>query len=219
MAAVLEGLERSVTSDAGPCRAPGHPGCRAGLPAPTLVVRPCGMVPGPRVQSDRMPTGLVRVAEAMGEATVPAEQPASGQAAWVPAPDGDQGGSSHPQVASGQGPRPPVGLIWRVRDRDTFRDLRRARRARCGPLTLAWLDDGRPPPPRVAFGISRHVGNAVTRNRLRRRLRELARRSSLPPGVWFVTATPGAAAASFPALAAWWDQGVASLRGPVVGAR
>ena len=170
-------------------------------------------------QLDRLPVELVRVAEAMGEATVPAEQPASGQATWVPAPDGDQGGSSHHQVTPGQGPYPAVGLIWRVRDRATFRALRRARRARCGPLTLAWLDDGRPPPPRVAFGISRHVGNAVTRNRLRRRLRELARHSSLPAGVWFVTASPGAGDASFASLAGWWDEGVASLRATAAGSR
>jgi len=71
----------------------------------------------------------------------------------------------------------------------------------------------------VAFGISRHIGNAVTRNRLRRRLRELARRSSLPAGVWFVSAGPGAGEASFAALSGWWDEAVATLRAPSVGAR
>jgi len=59
----------------------------------------------------------------------------------------------------------------------------------------------------------------VTRNRLRRRLRELARRSSLPAGVWFVSASPGAGEASFSDLAGWWDEGMATLRATAVGSR
>ena len=37
---------------------------------------------------------------------------------------------------------------------------------------------------KVAFAIGRPVGTAVTRNRLRRRLRELLRRASLVPGLY-----------------------------------
>jgi ribonuclease P protein component len=77
---------------------------------------------------------------------------------------------------------------------------------------VAWLEDGSVP-PRVAFAIGRRVGGAVVRNRLRRRLRELARRSGLPGGVWFVSAT--SSGASFSELARWWDAAVAEL----VGAR
>ena len=66
-------------------------------------------------------------------------------------------------------------------------------------------------PPRVAFIIGRRVGNAVTRNRLRRRLRQLARTTSLAPGVWGVTAAPGAAEAPFAALTVWWTEAVDSL--------
>jgi ribonuclease P protein component len=149
----------------------------------------------------------------MGEATVPAEQPAAGQAARIPAPDVDAGGSRHHQGTPRQGSRPAVGLIWRVRDRSSFAALGQADRVRRGSLSVAWLDDGRPPPPRVAFAISKKVGSAVTRNRVRRRLRELARRSQLAPGVWFVSASTGVGDAPFATLSSWWFDAVAALQG------
>ncbi|MFM8304547.1 MAG: ribonuclease P protein component [Actinomycetota bacterium] len=63
-------------------------------------------------------------------------------------------------------------MIWRIRDRGTFAALRREpARARGGvrvrSLRIAGADD----PPRVAYAVGRPVGNAVARNRLRRRLR------------------------------------------------
>jgi ribonuclease P protein component len=64
----------------------------------------------------------------------------------------------------------------------------------------------------VAFAIGRRVGGAVVRNRLRRRLRELARASSLPGGAWLVSAAPGAATASFAELSSWWAAAVKELR-------
>ena len=147
----------------------------------------------------------------MGEATVPAEQPAAGQAPRVSAPDVDSGGTGHPESAPRQGSRPPVGLIWRVGDRATFHALRSARRARRGLLTVAWAEDGVAGPPRVAFTVGRRVGPAVARNRVRRRLRELARRSELPGGAWMVSASAGASSVPFSVLARWWDGAVASL--------
>jgi ribonuclease P protein component len=67
-------------------------------------------------------------------------------------------------------------MIWRVRDRGTFEALRRrGRRTRRGPVTVTFVpaDPGTPPAARVAFAISRRVGGAVVRNRLRRRLRSV----------------------------------------------
>jgi ribonuclease P protein component len=70
-------------------------------------------------------------------------------------------------------------------------------------------------PPRVAFAVGRRVGGAVTRNRLRRRLRVLLRDPSLGlhPGAYLVSAAPGAADLGShllaPALAAAVDQATA----------
>jgi uncharacterized protein len=106
------------------------------------------------------------------QADLPAEQPQARQAPRLPAPDGDPGG---PRGAAGPppaGPSPPVGLIWRIRDRSTFAELRRrGRRIRRGPLSVTWLAEEVGRPPRVAYAVGRPVGTAVARNRLRRRLR------------------------------------------------
>ena len=59
-------------------------------------------------------------------------------------------------------------------------------------------------PAQVAFAIGKPVGNAVTRNRVRRRLRSamLEIESDLEPGAaYLVGVTPAAAGATFPDLA------------------
>lgn len=61
-----------------------------------------------------------------------------------------------------------------------------------------------PTRPCVAFGISRKVGPAVVRNRLRRRLRDeldgLARAQRLPTGAYLVALGPAAATLDGPTL-------------------
>jgi ribonuclease P protein component len=96
-------------------------------------------------------------------------------------------------------------VIWRVRDRASFQTLQRdGRRARRGPVTVVYL----PPThagttPRVAFAINRKVGNAVARNKVRRRLRsivgELDREADggLPGGTYLLTVRPEVTSLSY----------------------
>lgn len=66
---------------------------------------------------------------------------------------------------------------------------------------MAWLADPSGAPT-LAFAIGRRVGNAVVRNRLRRRLREAARQMALPPGTYLISANPAATVLSFQELSA-----------------
>ena len=99
------------------------------------------------------------------------------------------------RAASAWRPEPTDDPIDRIRDRDVFRRFRaEGTRARRGPLTVAVLPrpDG---PAALAFAISRRVGNAVARNRLRRQLRaaagELERNDALVPAWYLVIVHPG----------------------------
>lgn len=96
----------------------------------------------------------------------------------------------------------------------TGADFRSASRngRRAGSKTLVvhlWVPDrGTTEPARVGFVVSKAVGNAVTRNRVRRRLRHLVREQllRLPAfGVLVVRALPASAGASSEVLAADLD--------------
>jgi ribonuclease P protein component len=141
----------------------------------------------------------------MSEAHVPAQQPQTGQAARVSAPDVDARGAGDRAGAAAQGPSSSVGLIWRVRDRATFAALRRSRcRVTRGPITVTWLQGKPTEPPRVAYAVGRAVGPAVVRNRVRRRLRAITGESSslLRPGAYLIRAAPTAATQSYGELSA-----------------
>ena len=135
----------------------------------------------------------------MGEATVPAQHPATGQASRVSASDVDASGPGHREGPPLEGPRPALGLIWRIRDRAAFEELHRARRVRRATLTVSFVADRAVParPPRVAYAVGRANGGAVVRNRVRRRLRaaihDLAAEGGLVPGNYLVSAAPGTA--------------------------
>src|SRR5439155_17384107 len=140
-----------------------------------------------------------RPSEAMGEAHLPAQQPQAGQATRLSPPQLDPGRAGNPEGSSPQGPRPSVGLIWRVRDRSTFVDLHRSgQRVRRGPITITWLPGDPAEPPRVAYAVGRRVGGAASRNRIRRRLRAITReaRLLLPPRAGLPTPPPDGAALS-----------------------
>ena len=76
-------------------------------------------------------------------------------------------------------------------------------------MLLGVLKNDAEPGQRIGIVTSRRVGNAVVRNRVRRRLREIVRaaRPRMIAGLWLViVAKAPAAAAPFSALAEEWTQ-------------
>ena len=65
--------------------------------------------------------------------------------------------------------------------------------------------------PAVAFAIGRATGNAVARNRLRRRLRAILAESSVPPGILLIGVRPGAAELTFEQLRSTLGRLIAQL--------
>jgi ribonuclease P protein component len=134
----------------------------------------------------------------MSETSLPTPQPPARPDPRVPASHGYPGRAGGNQGAPLEGPEPPGSLTWRARGLSTFERLRRGATARSGPLTVSWAEAPAGGPPALAFAIGKKVGNAVVRNRLRRRLREAARRlEGLPAGLYLVRTRPSAAALSF----------------------
>ena len=68
----------------------------------------------------------------------------------------------------------------RLRRRADFVAVAAGRKLATAAFVLQVLGRGGPRPARLGFTVSRKVGTAVERNRVRRRLKEAARR--LPPG-------------------------------------
>jgi ribonuclease P protein component len=96
----------------------------------------------------------------------------------------------------------PGTSVEPLRGRAVFEALRRTgRRSRRGPLTLIELPGGPGDPVRVGYSIGRRVGSAVTRNRVRRRLRAIVSDIAPAPGSYLLGADPEAARASFAELA------------------
>jgi ribonuclease P protein component len=87
----------------------------------------------------------------------------------------------------------------RLRDARDFRRVNRTGVRRAGRHFVAVVAASGPTPvsgPRIGLAVSRRVGNAVARNRVKRRVREWFRseRASLPPSTdWVVIARAGAA--------------------------
>ena len=136
----------------------------------------------------------------MREADLPAQQSETQEEARFPTPYAQPRGSRGAQVAPQPRPRQALGLIHRVRSRATFAELSRARPRRHGAVWIRQvrLNDGRP--PQIAYSVSRAVGNAVVRNRIRRRLRAIiaARATTLSDGHgYLVGVTPGASDQTF----------------------
>ena len=89
--------------------------------------------------------------------------------------------------------------------RDFQRTRRRGRSVSGAYLTLHYVRQaGDPAPTRAGFSVGKRVGNAVVRNRVKRRLREAIRRllADVPPG-WDIVLSgkPDASQAEYSALA------------------
>lgn len=107
------------------------------------------------------------------------------------------------------GSLPDVRPYSSLRGRDAFsRVYRDGRRIRKGPLLII-IADGPQGPPRVGFVAGRRVGNSVTRNRAKRRLREAFRRVALDEGTAYLAiASPGVVQADFERLVDWCREAV-----------
>lgn len=100
-------------------------------------------------------------------------------------------------------------MIDRIRERQVFARLRReGTYVRSGVLWCSVLPDPTLPSPSVAWALGRSVGNAVTRNRVRRRLREAlrARESRLGRAWYLVGARTEAATMSWDELSSETDR-------------
>jgi len=81
-----------------------------------------------------------------------------------------------------------------------FRRVKKGRAAKGRYVSVRWRPL-RGDEVRVGIVVSKKVGKAVVRNKVKRRLRELLRRTHLPPSELMVIARPEAATASFTELA------------------
>jgi ribonuclease P protein component len=143
------------------------------------------------------------------EAYVSAEHAEACQEPRVSPQDVDTGRTGHFALAPAQGSAASFGMspgvmtsppVGRISDRATFAGLRRpAKRARCGPVTISWVQGRASDRPRAAYAVGRRVGGAVERNLLRRRLRAIFGEmgSVVPAGSYLVSVEPQAARTSF----------------------
>ena len=96
-----------------------------------------------------------------------------------------------------------MGALPGLRSTEDFRRVRRSGRSWAHPLLVLFVAPGTEPATRVGISVSKRVGGAVVRNRVKRRIREIMREqlSSLRPG-WdlMIVARQGSATATYAEL-------------------
>ena len=106
----------------------------------------------------------------------------------------------------------------RVRRRGEFRETYDAGRRSQGRLVVVFTSPGEGDGPRLGITVTKKVGSAVVRNRLRRQVREIFRRSpatrTAGPGRLVVNVSPQAARASFAELREELERLFARALGP-----
>jgi ribonuclease P protein component len=167
----------------------------------------------------------------MNEADLPAKRTQTGQDPRISQADVDQGRTRRDPVAPGEGTPAAVGVttgprssplpargVGSIRSRRTFEALRRqGTRGRSGPLAISFLTQPTWSEAKVAYAVSRRVGGAVVRNRLKRRLRAIVseRATSLPAGAYVVQVGPGGSLLEFDELKVAMGQALEkATRGP-----
>lgn len=141
------------------------------------------------------------------EAYLPTERPQAGQEARLSKPDVHPRRSRGTQEPPSQGPPQAGCLIRGISDRATFDRLRRqGDQVRSRDFRVRYLlePDGEDS-TRVAYAMTRKVGTAVVRNRLRRQIRGVlnelvADDRELPQGALLFIAHTSAAGLSYPEL-------------------
>ncbi len=129
------------------------------------------------------------------EADIPAQHAQASEEARLPLADAHQGRPSGAQEPAGQRPPTDLGVTGRIRRGAQFRAFAAGTRCRRGPLAITVAPSLQPGIPRIGYTISRAVGPAVVRNRLRRQLRHAF--ASVAPrlddqSAYLVSATRGA---------------------------
>jgi ribonuclease P protein component len=177
---------------------------------------------GPGRSGSPVPSAVASTARSSREAHVPAQGPPPIPQARLPPPHVGSRRTGHHQGPAPQGPSASVGLIAldrtidRISERDVFRRFRGSRdRARSGPLHVVRMDRIDSDRPAIAFAVSRRVGSAVVRNRVRRQLRHVARAAvdsgDLGVGWYLVIVAPDAADQSFVTLSDHFAHAIARL--------
>jgi ribonuclease P protein component len=142
----------------------------------------------------------------MDEAHLSAQRTQTSEDPRLPQADVNQGRASRDPVAPGEGTPTTVRVIagpraipssvvavGPIRSRRTFEALRHTPlRGRSGPLTVSFLEQKTWSKTEVAYAINRRTGNAVARNRLRRRMRAIMAEEApaLPVGAYVVSTGP-----------------------------
>jgi ribonuclease P protein component len=123
------------------------------------------------------------------EEDIPAEQPAKKEKTWFPASDANPQRSQDPGLATEKRTQDPLGLMGRglprtrrLRKRADFQKIYRNGIQVVGRFVVLFAVSGPEAKNRLGITASRKIGSAVTRNRCKRRIRELYRqnRSLLP---------------------------------------
>lgn len=93
--------------------------------------------------------------------------------------------------------------VDRIRTRSTFERIRNSGKGGAsGPIRVKFVADTDWPQPRFAYAVGKKLGNAVVRNRIRRRLRAIAVEMgpNLPTGAYLVSPATSAVDLKFDEL-------------------